>query len=107
MDVDVDELLNGGSLSTGDIANSNMKGLMDEIMKITKNIVLPIIWAVLGLFLIIKGSILGFQIVKAADEPQVRQEKIHSLKWLVIGVAIAALSGVVVRVVIGFFEGAF
>ena len=43
----------------------------------------------LGLFLVVKGAILGMQIVKAADEPQVRQEKIGSLKWLVIVVAIA------------------
>ena len=34
---------------------------------------------------IVKGALLGVQIVKAADEPQVRQEKIGSLKWLVIG----------------------
>lgn len=51
-------------------------------------ILMTIIYIVLGLFLVIKGAILGFQIVKAADEPQVRQEKIGSLKWLVIGVAI-------------------
>lgn len=86
-----------------DIEDEGIKTTMQLIEDIVMNTVLPIIWAVLGLFLVVKGALLGVQIVKSADEPQVRQEKIGSLKWLVIGVAIAFLSTGVVAVVMSFF----
>ena len=69
--------------------------------------VLTIIYIVLGLFLVIKGALIGMQIVKAADEPQVRQEKISSLKWLVIGVAIAYAVTFVADLVIDYFGKTF
>ena len=84
-----------------------MRNLMNKISDIVDDYVLPIIWSLLGLLLIIKGTMLGVQIVKSADEPQVRQEKIHSMKWLVIGVAIAASASAVVKVLLNFFERAF
>lgn len=67
--------------------SGDMATIMNRVTKIAETILLAI-YVLLGLFLIIKGALLGMQIVKAADEPQVRQEKIGSLKWLVIGVAI-------------------
>ena len=71
-----------GSLS-GDFAD-----LLDKVKKIV-DVVTTVIYIALAAFLVVKGALLGMAIVKAADEPQVRQEKIGSLKWLVIGVAIA------------------
>ncbi len=62
--------------------------VMDKVRELSRTIC-NIIYVVLAAFLVVKGAIIGMQIVKAADEPQVRQEKIGSLKWLVIGVAIA------------------
>lgn len=73
---------------TDSISDSDLASLMEKISSIGQTI-LNVIYIVLGLFLVIKGALLGMQIVKAADEPQVRQEKIGSLKWLVIGIAIA------------------
>ncbi len=75
-------------VDTSGISDSALAGAMTKLGDIIQT-VLVIIYIVLGLFLVVKGAILGMQIVKAADEPQVRQEKIGSLKWLVIGVAIA------------------
>lgn len=89
------------------IEDEDMRNLMNKISDIVDDYVLPIIWSLLGLLLIIKGTMLGVQIVKSADEPQVRQEKIHSMKWLVIGVAIAASASAVVKVLLNFFERAF
>lgn len=80
--------------------------LMDKVEKIVDTIC-AVIYVALGLFLVIKGSLLGLQIVKAADEPQVRQEKIGSLKWLVIGVAIASAVTLVADVVTGYFDQMF
>ena len=69
-------------------SNADIEALRSKIIEI-KDLICNIIYIVLAAFLVVKGAILGMQIVKAADEPQVRQEKIGSLKWLVIGVAIA------------------
>ena len=71
------------------VSNPELAGLMTNISNIVTGTVMPIIYIILGLVLIVKGALLGVQIVKAADEPQVRQEKINSLKWLVIGIVIA------------------
>ena len=112
LDVSSNDLINGKEVggngsATDDIDDDNIKGLMEKINDIVHGTVMPIIWVVLGLFLVVKGALLGVQIVKAADEPQVRQEKIGSLKWLVIGVGIAYASSFVVDLVIGFFSDAF
>lgn len=110
--VSTNDLLNGkvvggAGTATDEIEDDGMKTLMDKVYDIVHGTVMPIIWAVLGLFLLIKGSLLGVQIVKSADEPQVRQEKVGALKWLVIGVAIAYASSFLVDIVIGFFSNAF
>jgi hypothetical protein len=75
----------------------------DKIEGIVNDTVMPLIYAALGLFLVVKGAILGMQIVKAADEPQVRQEKIGSLKWLIIGVAVAFGVAAVAQIVVNYF----
>lgn len=90
-----------------EIENEGLNDMMEKISAVVYDTVMPIIYGVLGLFLVVKGAILGVQIVKAADEPQVRQEKIGSLKWLIIGCAIAFLAAGVVHAVMGFFSGAF
>lgn len=105
--VDLMDLKNDQRVEIGDIADPGLSNMMQKISDIVYDIVLPIIWVIIGMVLVIKGSILGVQIVKAADEPQVRQEKINSLKWLVIGVAIAGLATGAVQVLTGFFSGAF
>lgn len=74
-----------GAPTVTDSGLSEALRLMQEVV----DTALIIIYVVLGMLLVIKGALLGMQIVKAADEPQIRQEKIGSLKWLVIGVAIA------------------
>lgn len=42
----------------------------------------------LGLFLVIKGVMLGVGIVQAADDQQQRKEKINALKYMIIGVVL-------------------
>ena len=95
------------------LINFLIEGVTDEginnawatIQDIVDNTVIPVIYAAIGLFLVVKGAILGMQIVKAADEPQVRQEKIGSLKWLVIGVAIAFGVVFLADTLMGYFQG--
>ena len=100
------ELVNMLAGVTGDMSLSgSLSDAVDKISKIVDTI-LTIIYIVLGLFLVIKGALLGMQIVKAADEPQVRQEKIGSLKWLVIGVAIAYAVTFAAGLLVDYFKGA-
>lgn len=95
----LNSLVDTSSITNSDLANAMVK--LGEIV----NTIMIVIYVVLGLFLIIKGALLGFQIVKAADEPQVRQEKIGSLKWLVIGVAIGYGVAGVAHVLINVISG--
>lgn len=105
------------TLDTGDIfvniASSNgidSEGLsktLDQIVKIVNTIVLPILYGLISIVLVIKGALIGTAIVKSADDPNVRQEKIKSLKWLFIGVAVAYAASSVVGVITGFFKDLF
>ena len=79
---------------------------MDKLGDVV-NMLTTVIYVVLGVFLVVKGALIGMQIVKAADEPQVRQEKIGSLKWLVIGVAIAYGVTFAADVLVGYLENLF
>ena len=83
-------------------ANKLMEKLGDVVDMLT-----TVIYVVLGVFLVVKGALIGMQIVKAADEPQVRQEKIGSLKWLVIGVAIAYGVTFAADVLVGYLKNLF
>ena len=107
VDIDLMDLKNGDRLDKVSTGDEDLDNMFQKISDIVYAVVIPIIWIVLGLFLVVKGSILGVQIVKSADEPQVRQEKIGSLKWLIIGVAISAAAAGFVKVIIGFFSGVF
>ena len=80
----------------------DLDGLWNTILGI-KDDLMPFVYGALALFLVVKGALLGVQIVKAADEPQVRQEKIGSLKWLVIGIAVAFGVAFAADTVINYF----
>lgn len=97
--------INGKSL--GGIGDQELSGAMGKIQVVVNKAVLPIIYIITTLFFIIKGTILGFQIVKSADEPSTRREKIHGLKWLIIGVGITYAATSVVGLVSGFFKTEF
>ena len=90
-----------------EIEDEELRSMMEKVSDIVMDIVMPLLYAVISIFFVVKGAILGFQIVKAADEPQVRQEKIGALKWLVIGVAVAYAATGLVHVVTGVVSGAF
>lgn len=59
-----------------------------QVLNLVNNIFIPILWLALGVFLIVKGIMLSMDIVKSADEPDVRKKKVGGLVWLIIGVFI-------------------
>ena len=101
--------INGEDVTASDgvTGDKRLNGLLDTIVGIVNGVLLPIIYIATGLYLVVKGTVLAVQIVKAADEPSIRREKIGAFKWLVIGVAIAYAATTVVGVVTGFFKNVF
>lgn len=86
---------------------NQLEQVAQQILDLVQDIVMPAFWIGIGAFLIIKGSMIGAQIVKAADEPEVRQEKINSLKYLLIGVLIAALIAAIAMGIVDFVQTQF
>lgn len=103
LSVDTNNVYVEGSKSST-IEDEGISNLLSDLKEVVNNVVLPILLTTLGMFLVIKGAILGVQIVKSADDPDVRREKIRGLIWLVIGVAIAMTASTVVGVLTGYFE---
>ena len=100
------ELVNLLAEVNDSLTNPYASAAMDKVTEIVGTLT-NIIFVVLGLFLVVKGALIGMQIVKAADEPQVRQEKIGSLKWLVIGVAIAYAVTFAAKLLTGYLKDIF
>ena len=69
------------------------------MLNIVNNIVIPILWVILGILLIVRGVMLGIDIVKSADEPEVRKKKVSGLIWLFIGIFVAYVITIVASVV--------
>ena len=65
-----------------------------------------VVWAIvaaLAVVLVIKGITTALAVVKAADEPQVRQEKIASFKYMAIGIVIALIIAILFGTLLTMF----
>ena len=103
--VETDGYINGSN--TEGVKNKKIAGWLTKLQEIANTIVIPLIYVATGLLLVIKGALLGTQIVKSSDQPEVRSEKIHALKWLVIGVGITYAANTMVGLLTGFFKNKF
>lgn len=74
-----------------------------KIEKILRTYVIPGLYAILLIVLIIKGILLGIDIAKHADQPEVRGEKIRAFSYF--GVAIVLL--LLLNTIAGFVTGLF
>ena len=93
--------------SDEDLNNDELNGLMSKLKEIANTIILPIIYVLATLVLVVKGALLGVDIVRSADDPSIRAEKVRALKWLVIGVAITYTGSSLIGVITGFFKNMF
>ena len=87
--------------------DEGIDNLMTKIQNIVNTVIIPVLYTAIGMVLVVKGSILGVEIVKSADDPNTRAQKVHSLKWLAIGTGIAFAASTLVGIVTGFFTNAF
>jgi len=99
-----DKYINGTTKKDHGIKDENMSKTIDKIEYIINIVVLPIIYSCTTLFLVVKGGIMGVQIVKSADNIDVRREKVRGLIWLVVGVAVTFLATTVIGLITGFFK---
>ena len=91
-------------LSEGNTLESNASTLFYTIWNDYVRVVLWILVAVLAVVLIVKGVTTALAVMKAADEPQVRQEKLGAFKYLAIGLGVAiviiALANIIVPMIL-------
>jgi uncharacterized protein YacL len=86
-----------------DITKGNdMCALWSSVMSIVTTIIWILV-GVLAVILIIKGVTTALGVVKAADEPQVRQEKLGAFKYLAIGMGVALIIAVLAGSLLSMF----
>lgn len=90
-------------LESGITTSGQLNTTIGKMLNIIHNIVIPILWGILGVILIVRGIMLGMDIVKSADEPEVRKKKVSGLIWLIIGIFVAYVITIAARVVMGMF----
>ena len=73
----------------------------DNILPIV-SIVLWVLIAVLAVVFVVKGVTTALAVMKAADDPQARQEKINGFKFLAIGLGIAIVILSLAQVILNF-----
>lgn len=74
-----------------------------KIIWVFKVIIIPLIYAVLIVVLIVKGVLLGIDISKYADEPDVRKEKIRAFTYFGVAIFLVAILNTVGGFVTGLF----
>lgn len=76
-----------------------------NVMAIIEETIIPALITVLLIAAGITIAVQGYRIVKAADEPQERQERVRALRNILIGIGIAILLLAVIRPFITYLEG--
>ena len=77
---------------------------VDKAIRIFNEWVIPGIYVVLALTIIIKGVLVGIDVVKYSDKPEIRREKLKSLMYMAIAIAIGVLLNTVFGIITGLFN---
>ena len=86
---------------TGEFGNEAC-ALIEPIMSIVTTVIWVLV-GVLGVVFVVKAVTTALAVVKAADEPQVRQEKLGSFKYLAIGMGVALVIAVLAGTLLSVF----
>jgi len=90
-------------MESGYTGSAQLNTTIGKILYIVNTIVIPVLWVALGVLLVVRGIILGIDIVKSADEPDVRKSKINGLIWLFVGVAIGFAATIAASIIMTSF----
>ncbi|WP_368487154.1 Mbov_0395 family pilin-like conjugal transfer protein [Spiroplasma sp. DGKH1] len=71
-----------------------------ETMKVWVNIILGVLFGLLGLFCSVKVVIIAYHIVKSSDNPEERSTYVKSLIWPIVGIIAAVLVPTIVSIVL-------
>jgi len=71
------------------VDNTMVDGASGDVETIIFDTIIPALLVILGIAAGVSIAVLGYQIVKSADEPQERQDKIRRLRNILIGLALA------------------
>ena len=85
------------------LTDNALQDAADDLMAEVMPIVSTVIWilvAVLAVVFIVKAITTAMAVMKAADEPQVRQEKLNGFKYLAIGLGVAIVILTLANVII-------
>lgn len=66
-----------------------------------------ILVAVLGVVFVVKAVMTAMAVMRAADEPQVRQEKLNGFKYLAIGLVVAMIVLSMANVIMGLITRSY
>lgn len=75
----------------------------EKIAKLFREIIIPLIYLLLLVVLIVKGVLLGIDITKFSDEPEVRKEKIRAFTYFGLAIFLVAILNTVGGFVTGLF----
>lgn len=75
-----------------------------ELSEIITDTVIPTLMGILGLAAAVSIIVLGYKIVKGADEPEERSKNIKLLKSILIGIAIAFIALALTKPLMSLFE---
>ena len=87
------------------IDNSKMEGGSSEIEDLVYDTIIPVLITILFIAAGVSIAILGYKIVKSADEPQERKDKIVKLRNILIGIAIALILLFAANPLVNFIKG--
>lgn len=90
-------------LESGITSDGTLNETLEKFLTIVNNYVIPIMWVAMGVLLIVRGIMLGMDIVKSADESEVRAKKISGLVWLFIGVGVGYAVTIAAHIVMDMF----
>ena len=91
------------TLATGITGDEGLNSSIVDILTVINNVVIPILWALLLILLLVRGILLGMEIVKASDDSELRKRKVSGLVWLFIGVFAAYAVTIIASIVMSMF----
>lgn len=87
------------------VDNTKVSGASGDVEKLIYDTLIPTAITILLIAAGVAIAVLGYQIIKSSDEPQERQEKIRTLRNILIGIGIALLLLFIIEPFVNLIKG--